>query len=803
MKRHIVLLAALCLYSSISLFAQTVRGTVLDTQSEPVAYANIALYNATDSSLVKVELSDDDGKFKIDQLQQANYWLEVSYVGMPSYTSEVFDLQEDYEMGALKLEASNVELEEVTVVAKRPLLEVKPDKMVFNVEGSINASGNDALQLLRKAPGVIVDNNDRITMLGKSGVRIYIDGKPSPLTGEELASYLKTIQASEIDNIEIITNPSAKYDAEGSGGIINIKMKKDKRHGTNASVNMSYSQGERHRYNGGITSNYRSKQFNLFGNYSYYDGANTNFNKIYREQNSLFFDQYSDSEGGWSGHNFKAGADYFINKKHTIGVMVNGNVGVDDWANVSRTEIGMMEDNKVDSLLIAENRSDEESSNLNLNLNYQFDNGKGSTVNIDFDHGRFRNDAMAFQPNTYKDASGLEVLSVRNYRNNTPTDIDIYTAKVDVEQPFLEGKLGYGAKVALVETNNTFDFYNAFSTGDVLDINRSNTFAYTENVNAAYLNFNRQFEKFGVQAGLRMEQTNSEGNLTSFVTSNDNNVKRNYLDFFPSAGLTYQLNAKNSFQLTYSRRINRPSYQDLNPFEDKLDELTFERGNPFLNPEYTQSFQLTHTFNYFLNTSISYSHTTDLISRITDIADINATTITWLNLADQRSYSINVSGSVPVTKWWNSYTNITGYYLDNRADFEDGKRIDISQPSMNVYSQHTFTLPWDLSFEVSGWFNTASVWEGNFRSRPQGSMDVGLGKKILDGRGNLRVAFSDVLNTNNWDVRSTFGDLYIRASGGWDSQRVSINFSYSFGNNQVKSRRRSTGLEDEKKRIKD
>lgn len=803
MKRPIVLLAVLCLYSSISLFAQSISGTVLDANAEPVSFANIALYSAADSSLVKVELSDDQGIFKINQLQPAKYWVAISYVGLPSYTSEVFDLQQDYDLGTLSLEASNVELEEVTVVAQRPLLEVKPDKMVFNVEGSINASGNDALQLLRKAPGVIVDNNDRITMLGKSGVQIYIDGKPSPLTGEELASYLKTLQASDIDNIEIITNPSAKYDAQGSGGIINIKMKKDKRHGTNASVNMSYSQGEAHRYNGGITTNFRSKKINLFGNYSYYDGANINFNDIYREQNSLFFDQHTDSGGGWNGHNFKAGADYFIDKKHTIGVMVNGNVGKDDWSNTTMTDIGMLVDNKIDSILVAENHSEGESSNLNFNLNYQFDNGEETTVNIDLDHGRYRNDAMAFQPNTYKDASGTEILSIRNFRNNTPTDIDIYTAKIDVEQPFLKGKLGYGAKVALVETDNTFDFFNALPTGDVLDINRSNTFTYSENVNAAYLNFNRQFEKIGIQAGVRAEQTNSEGDLTSFVSINDNNVKRNYLDFFPSAGLTYQLNPKNSFQLTYSRRVNRPSYQDLNPFEDKLDELTFERGNPFLNPEYTQSFQLTHTYNYFLNTSISYSHTTDLISRITDIVGTNATTITWLNLADQRNYSINVSGSIPVTKWWNSYTNITGYYIDNRADFADGKTINISQPAMNIYSQHTFNLPWDLSFELSGWFNTASIWEGNFEARPQGSMDVGLGKKILDGKGNLRISFSDVLNTNNWDVRSTFGGLFIRAAGGWDSQRVSVNFSYSFGNNQVKSRRRNTGLEDEKNRIKD
>ncbi|MFT5765489.1 MAG: iron complex outermembrane receptor protein, partial [Saprospiraceae bacterium] len=715
---------------------------------------------------------------------------------------KIFDLQSDYDLPTIHLGTSGVELTEVTVVAKRPLLEMKPDKMVFNVEGSVNAAGNNALELLKKAPGVVVDNNDKINMLGKSGVMIYIDGKPSPLSGDDLAAFLKTMQASEIDNIEIITNPSAKYDAEGTGGIINIRLKKDQRLGANANISLSFAQGEKRNYNGSINSNYRSKQFNLFGTYSYYEGANINYLNLYREQNGLYFDQVSDMSGGWEGHNFKAGSDYFIDKHNTIGVMVNGNVSTNNWNSLSRTPIGMLTEQTIDSVLIAESHSSGESSNLNFNLNYQFDNTKGRTVNVDADYGRYRNDRGEYQPNLYKNATETIVFTERNYRNETPTDIDIYTAKIDIELPAWEGKIGFGAKTALVRTDNTFDFYNVLKEAEVLDPSRSNSYTYTENVNAAYVNYNRQIKKFGIQAGVRAEQTNSEGDLQSMFPTDDDNVKRNYLNFFPSAGLTYQLNPKNSFQLTYSRRINRPSYEDLNPFENKIDELTFESGNPFLSPEYTQSIQLTHTFNYFLNTSIGYSHTTDLITRITDTVGVNETTITWLNLADQKNYNINVSGAIPITKWWNSYTNITGYILDNYAEFEDGKKIDLVVPSFNIYSQHTFTLPWDLSLEISGWYNSASVWEGNFKSRPQYSIDTGVQKKLFDGRGNLKVSFSDIFKTTDWAVKSQFGPLFISGNGGWDSQKVRVSFSYLFGNNQVKSRKRNAGLEEETDRIK-
>lgn len=791
---------------SIPIFSQSnISGTVLDSQNEPALYANVVLRSVTDSSMVKGEITDESGQFLMQDISAGDYWISVSYVGFADFSSEPFKLgSKGKDFGTISLEPMNAELAEVTIVTQRPLMEIKPDKVVLNVDKTTNAVGETAMGLLRKSPGVVVDNNDNLSIAGKNGVQVYIDGKPSPLGAEDLAAYLKTIPSEQLDAIEIITNPSAKYDAEGNAGIINIRLKKDTNLGANANVSVGYSIGEVARYNGSIGANYRNKKFNVFGNYGYNAGENTNFFNILRQQSGGEFDGKSSSINTWQGHNFKFGTDYYLNKKNTIGFMVNGNLS--DWNNeqIGSTNIGLIDAVEIDRILLANNESDGDNSNMNYNVNYQFDNGKGQSINIDADLGQFRSNQYSTQPNVYEDAKTGEILEEYNYYYDTPTDIDILTFKVDFEQPLLkDGKMGFGAKTAFVTTDNTFNAFNVFDGEREIDNNRSNNFVYDENVNAAYVTYSYggQQSKWKYQAGLRVEQTNSEGILTSMNTEPES-VKRDYIDFFPSAGITFMPNQKNNFQLSYSRRINRPSYQNLNPFEDQLDELTFQKGNPFLNPEYTNSLKLSHTFMYFLNTSIGYSHTKDVITEITDVLNEEASFLTYLNVSDQRHYSINVSAPAPLAKWWNSYTSLSAYRMHNEAELEPGKIVDLAVNTFNIYSQHTFSLPQDFSFEVSGWYNSAGIWGGNFKTEPMWSIDTGVQKKLFGGKGNLKVSVSDIFKTQQWSGYSIYGGLYIETSGGWDSRRLKVNFSYLFGNDKVKSRRRNTGLEDEKSRIK-
>ncbi len=788
-------------------FAQSsasIKGKLIDDKNEAVAYANVILFATTDSTMVKLELSDDDGHFLMQNIPENNYWLQVSYVGLSDYNSDVFSLTNGavVDLSEIVMQTASNDLAEVTVTAQRPMLELKPDKMVFNVDGSINAAGSDALELLRKSPGVVVDNNENVTLLGKSGVRVFIDGKPSPLSGDDLAAFLKTIQSSEIDAIEIITNPSAKYDAEGSAGIINIRMKKDKRLGANANINLSFSQGLQSRYNGSISTNYRNKKMNVFGRYNYYNGANENELNLYREQYGVTFDSRGKSISHWDGHGFKVGTDFFIDDKHTVGFIVDGNLSSSDWESNSRTPIGMVSSTQVDSVLIANSKTDDASSNYNFNINYRFDNGKERTWNLDADYARYRSTANGVQPNTYYAPNEIAILRKIEYATNTPKDIDIYSFKVDYQQPLLEGVLGVGTKFSYVTTDNVFDFYNVLDEGSILDLNRSNQFVYTENVNAAYINYTRQFGKIGLQTGFRMEQTNSEGDLSSYYENNADNVKQSYIDLFPSGGLTYTINPKNSLQFTYSRRINRPSYEHLNPFEEKLDELTFEKGNPFLTPEYSNNFQLTHSFNYSINTSLGYTHTRNMITRVVEAVGESSSQITRLNLASQKDYSIGLSGGIPITKWWSSYNSFTGYYRRNKADFGEGKIVDLSAKAFNVYTQHTFKLPKDFSAEISSWYASPSIWEGTFEMNGQWSLDAGVQKKLFDGKGKLKFSVGDIFRTNQWSGTSSLGALYIDSSGNWDSRRFKLSFSYLIGNKQVKSIKRKTGVEEEAKRIK-
>ncbi len=803
-----VALAILTLFLPFFALAQqeaaTLQGQLFDPDDQPLAFANVAVYTTADSALVKVELTDEQGAFHLALPAPESYWIDLRYVGLPALATNAIDLQpgEVKDLPPLRMQAAANELDEVVVTAQRPLLELQADKMVFNVENSVNAAGNNALELLRKSPGVVLDNNDNISMMGRTGVRIFIDGKPSPLRGADLANYLRSLQSTDIDAIEIITNPSSKYEAEGNAGIINIRLKKDQNLGANGNLNLGYSIGEVPRYNAALNGNFRNRHLNLFGSYGYSDNTNVNFLDLNRTQLGNRLDQTSDSRWRGKFHNFKGGLDWFAGTHSTLGVMVTGNFSNSERQNNSVTDIGIVGRPGIDSLLIARSEGTGTRANANFNLNYRYDNGEGTTWNLDADYGLFRNDGEEYQPNRYYDPTGEILLSERINQTETPTTIDIYTLKVDHERPFLKGSLGAGLKFSWVETDNTFSFFHIVDGDPVLDIDRSNNFVYHENVNAAYLNFNRKLgDKLSLQLGLRAEQTNSLGTLTADKPTDNDEVDRHYLDLFPSASLAYSLNDDHSFQLSYGRRVNRPSYQDLNPFRYQINELTYQQGNPFLRPEYTTNLQLVHTFKYKLNTTLSYSHTTDLITQQTDTLGSKETFLTNLNLANQYNYSINVAAPLPLTQWWSTYTSLTAYYRENKGTFADGKSIDLSAKALNVYSQHTFNLPFDINLELSGWYNSPSIWGGNFEMNSQWSVDAGLQRQILGGRGNLKLSVSDIFKTTNWYGQSRFGPLDMTVRGGWDSRRLQVNFTYMLGNTQVKgARRRTTGLQEEQRR---
>lgn len=786
----------------------TLVGKIFDTETQPITFANVVLYAKADSSMAKVEVTNENGTFRMEGIAPATYWLETKYIGFETYRSKFLDLKagQVLNLPTINLAGAATDLETVEVKAQRALIEVQPDKTVFNVDGSINATGNTALELLRKSPGVVVDNNDNIILSGKNGVQIYIDGKPSPLGMADLAAQLRAMQSSEIDAIEIITNPSAKYDAEGNAGIINIRLKKDKSLGFNANVNLGYARGINARYNASTNFNYRNKKANIFGTYSFNDGKSQSWIDLYRIQNKVLYDQQSVTVNDGANNSLKLGTDFFLNKKSTLGLMVNGYVNDRNWVSTNFTPISNFANGSpIDTLRYLDARSENDGirQNLNANINYQFDNQKGVTWNIDADWGIFRNDTETYQPNFYRAADGETYQDTIIATFQAPTDIDIYTFKIDHERKLWGGQLGAGLKFSYVKTDNTYDFYNVEEGVEVLDIDRTNNFVFDENINAAYLSFTKSIKKYTLNLGLRAEQTNSEGVLTALKPTNNDRVARHYLNFFPSAGISYQADPKNQLRFNYSRRIDRPSYQDLNPFEFKLSEISFAKGNPFLQPQYTHNVSVSHTFNYRLTSSLSYSHTTDFFANISDSLGTTRSFLQTINLDFQKVISLTVSAPFSPKDWWNTYTNISAFRTHNRADLGEGRIVDVRAATLSLYHQSTFQLPKDFSLEVSGWYSSPSIWGAVYKTDAIYSVNAGVQKRLWKNRATLKVSISDIFLTTPWHGVQDFAGFYVDASGGWESRVVRVNFSYLLGNNQVKkTRKRETGLEEEVKRVK-
>lgn len=803
MRKMLILVSAAFLTTAIQ--AQTISGTVKDEQGKGLEKTTVTLLRAKDSAAVKFNATDKSGKYAFTAAGPGNYLIKLTNVGYGTTYSKAFEVVagSDFAVPELTMAKAATTLQGVSVTSKKPMVEVKADRTILNVEGTINATGNDALELLRKSPGVTVDKDDNISLSGKSGVQVYIDGKPSPLTGTDLSNYLKSVQSSQIESIELITNPSAKYEAAGNAGIINIRFKKNKTIGTNGSVNAGYNIGSYAKYNGGVSLNYRNKNINMFGSYNYNNSLNRNFFHLYRTTSvDSSFDQNSVMKNKNKTHGFKAGLDYYVSKRSTVGVMVNGNLNDNSMRSLSVTDIVYMPSKQLERLLVANNTSDGSRDNMNFNLNYRYTDTSGRELNIDADYGFYNTINAQNQPNDIYDVNG-NLLQTEAFRNLTPSEIDIYSTKIDYEQNFKKGKLGIGGKISFVQTDNTFQRF--VPTSNNLEDNHNN-FRYKENINAGYINYNRQLKGVMFQVGVRVENTISKGHSKGFRYDYqsgtnvmiDSLIDRNYTDPFPSAAITFNKNPMKQWSFSYSRRIDRPSYQNLNPFEFNLDKYTFQRGNPNLRPQYTNSFGVTHIYKYKLTTTLNYSHVSDVFSIVPKNENTKAF-ITNENVATQDIVSLNVSMPVQYKKY-SLYFNINSYYSKFKGEAADYK-VDVDVISVNFFAQQTYKLGKNTTAEMSGFYSAPSIWQGGFKSKALGSVDMGLQQTVFGGKGTVKATVTDVFKTFRWAGTNNSTGQDVRVNGGWESRQFRINFSYRFGSNQIKAaRNRKLSTEEEDKR---
>ena len=800
MKFKLIILLSICI--SGKTFGQSKITGSLSSDEGVVPFATVFVKHEADSSVAKVALADTSGVFKFIGIPAGRYFLHATMVGLSPCYAAVFDFSSsDVDLGILKMNA-NTELGTVNIVTARPIIEIHPDKTVFNVQGTLNATGANGFDLLRKAPGVIIDNTNNIVLEGKSGVQVYVDNKPTILAGEDLVNYLKSMQAADIDKIEIITQPSSKYEAAGNAGIINIVLKRDKNLGTNGTITAGYGYGiyHNHHTNGSFSLNHRTKKVNIYTSYSNNIGTNWSFFYLDRTQFGSTYESRSDNNDYTASHNGKAGGDWYINSKHTIGFLASGNYFGSKTNSANITEIGPTGFIDPTQVLTADNTGVGLNYRATGNINYRFADTLGHEFSVDADYGVYNREQNNYQPNSYRDFASQQLLYENNYRMITPTAISIATAKMDYSQNLWGGKISMGTKVSFVTTDNTLNFYNVIDQVDVYNDARSNSFNYIENIIGAYLNYARSIsQKLNFQVGLRAEQTNSVGDLVSTQATAEDHVERHYLNFFPSGGLTWTPNQKNTWALTFSRRIQRPNYQSLNPFTWQTNELSFVKGNPFLQPQYGNNVKISHTFKYMFNTSLGYSYVEDFFAQINDTLGVTGGYLTSKNVADEQTITLGVSLPFSIKKWWNVFISVNAFHTSYIAN--DDKFQAVDKFTASAYAQNTFLLPKGFKFEISGWYSSPSIWGGTYLTGSMGALDLAVEKKFFKDRMSLRASCSDIFFTSFWTANMAYGELSISGSGGWESRIARIQLSYNFGNKDVKKvRDRKTGLDDEDKR---
>ncbi len=807
-------MALLCALTAFGKDSRNVTGAVSDEKGEALSFANVFLYRSADSSLYKAGAADLEGKFMIEDVEDNKYYLKVSAVGYADFFTPAFVINAqnmNVAFSSIVLKESANVLQAVQVTAKKPFIEQQIDKMVVNVENSISGSGSTALEVLEKVPGVIVDRqNDQIRIRNKSGVVVMIDGKINYMSSEALSQYLNNMPSDQIQSIEVITNPSSKYDAAGNSGIINIRLKKNKSHGTNGTLSLSGGTGllpnstsDLYRGSSNLSLNHRNKKWNLFGN------ANVGRNRFYSDNTILRtttfenrvseFDQYSQRAGGGMFYSVRAGADYFLNDKTTVGIqgdynLWNGSMKSDGRTNIKEIAGGEI----VESYLLpgSDRTMDNQNFSANMNLRHKFNN-EGKELSFDADYSGFRSGAAQNFLNTFYSIANTPD-STTQQRMDQPTNIDIYSAKLDFVIP-AKNKMKYefGAKSSYVTTDNDFTFENFEGGIWVNDIGKTNHFTYTEMVNALYINSGYQWKKWAVQGGLRLEHTFSDGHS---ITSDERN-KRNYLNLFPTLFVNQTINDRNSIRYSYSKRIDRPNYQQLNPFLFFLDPYTYEIGNPFLQPQFTDSYELTYTLKSTYSLSLAYSDTRDMIFQVLEQNDETRSTFqTNRNLRGMNNYSMNLSVPVNPAKWWSMQNNFSLYYNHYKDNDVSGAALSAGRVAYNFYTGNTFTLKKNWAGELSMWYNSPGLFGIIEMTRPQYAVNGGIQKSFLEKRARLKLSVSDVFLTSFFAARINYSNMDLSLNNRFNARRVALTFTYSFGNQNVRSLRRSSANDDLKRR---
>lgn len=785
----------------------TLRGKIISTDGKAIDGATVYLFNAVDSALLKTAITDAAGSYLFEKLAAGKYRLRVIMIGYQNFKTGDFDLNQDQIFSTITLSASQVTLKEVNVNAIRPFVQQKIDRTVVNPESLLSNAGNTALEVLEKSPGVSIDQSGAISLKGQ-GVTIFIDDKPVYLTGSDLESYLRSLPSGSIDQIELMPNPPARYDAAGNGGVINIRTRRTKLKGFNGGINLSATQGKYTKTVNSFNFNYRAGQLNLFGTLAF------NLTKAFTDLtiNRRFEDQlgnvkanfiqqsYSKSPG--NNNLAKIGADYYLSENSTVGLNISGIYNpyrklADVNSRFSNAQ------HLTDSTVIAHNLQDQLFKNGSVNLNYrQKLNKNGSELIADVDYLAYQtNNDQEFNNSSYFPDGSLKINDL--LKGKLPANIDILSAKTDFEHPFKDGlKLSAGLKSSLTKTDNIADY--TYTTGgvSVIDYNKTNHFRYRENINAAYLNATKDLEKFSVQLGLRLENTISDGHQLGNLKKPDSTFSRTYTDLFPTIYLQYKLDTAemNVLSINYGRRIDRPYYQNLNPFVSPIDKFTYYTGNPFLKPSFTNNIEVSHTYKHRITTTLSYSKTLDDVNETIEIVNgiyysrpgnIGVITVKTLEL----------NANLDLLKWLN--LNFYGRLanIHSVSDFYTGL-LDTQGTYVFIRPVFQVKLKKDWTLQLDGSYQS-KLRSAQFDLGARGMINLAASKKI-SAKSNLKLVVNDLFYTfkNSGVINNLF-----QTKADWvnlsDTRTIVLSFGYRFGKTIAGQRKHNAdGAAEEQNRVK-
>ena len=761
-----------------------------------------------DSTIIRSGTASTMGIFEFTDLNPGKYLVRVSQTGYIDGYSPLIDLDNKTSISqVITLKSKNSLLKDVTVVSKRPAIQFLPDKTVINPEASISNAGATVMDVLEKSPGITVNKDGSIIMKGKPSVTVLIDGKPTQLSGADLQAYLSGISASQVDVVELIENPGAKYDASGNAGIINIKMKSNRLKGFNGSMNLSIGQGVYTKTGNSINLNYRNGKMNWFLNYGI--RASNEFQDIWtlrtyfnsNNQDSVLLEQPNFGKNSQLGNNLKTGFDLFLNKKTTLGLVFTG--GLFDRNAKSYSEINWMDPNHhIDSSINTWGENNRKFKRGGVNINGKFKIDESSELTADLDYVNFTiNGDQNYQ--TQLVAQGSDIAATQG---STPSKLRIFSAKTDLSKRYKKFLLETGLKTAINKTDNLAAYYFLDNNNNWQpDLSRSNHFLYDESISAAYASVDVEKKKWHWQAGLRYEFTSYKAHQLGNAVVKDSAFKKNYGSLFPTAFASYLLDSNNTITFRLGRRIDRPPFQNLNPFLTTLNKYTYEGGNPFIKPQYTWNFAVAHTYKQMLTTEISYGYLKDYFSQIFIIdsssSNVNKNVIIYTrgNVGSFQNFGVTETFQYPLAKWWNlTAVAVYNYKIIKGVVWAP---IEAKVSQLNVSINNQFQLKKGWSFELSGYYQTKSQIDLQEWLKPQGELNLGVGKQIMKKKGTLRLSIRDITYFQNYSGYSTFQNSDEPFTIKWDSRTVRLSFSWRFGKAMKPVSRSEGGANDEINRV--